>query len=261
MKKNMLSSKMLLTCLSSGIYQQCLRQTRGFQVYSSSSFRPRSKNNFCSARLLTANHSDIRRLSTTSDDNKWREILELANLKLAQHGAVVKESSLPLSPILAKHGYRLLAICSNELEKPIDIFNISSKTAKDLVHKVKQHLEAEKIPRIFISPLGRKVDARKVASLTMNRDGNIFFNGCKVKLNFRSCSVQENDKTPFSSCTIIRAVEGKNDEIEFFDDADAMPDAKSPIATLDPKKAMLSLSYPSQERRTYFKKILANLDP
>jgi hypothetical protein len=255
----MFSTNVLHACLPSGLWRQCLRQTRGSQVYSSGSFRSCANNPFWSAKLATANHSSLRRLSTTSD-NKWIEIAALANLKLAQYGIVVKESTLPLSPKLVKCGYRLLEICSNGSEKPIDIFNSSSQTAEDLVRKSKQHIEAEKTSGILISPLGRKVDVRKVSSLTMGKDGSIFFNDWKVRPNFLGC-VQENDKIPFSSCTIIRAVEGKDGEIEFFDEADADPGAKSPTATLNPRGAILSLSYPSDNRRAFFKRFLANTVP
>lgn len=247
--------------LPTEIWRQGLRQARCSKDYSSSNFFSHANGRFLSAKLVASNNSFVRCLSTTSNDNKWLEIAELANLKLTQYGIVVKESTLPLSPILVRYGYRLLAIYSNGSEKPIDIFSISTQTAENLTRKVEQHLQAEKVSRILISPLGRKVDVREVSSLTMGRDGSIFFNGCKIRPNFQSCSVQENDKTPFSSCTIIRAVEGKDGKIEFFDDADADPDAKSPIAIFDPRETILSLSYPSDERRAFFKRFLANTVP
>lgn len=225
------------------------------------------------AKLITVtsgDNSNVRCLSTSFDNKKsWIEIVELANQKLIQHQLTVRKSTLPLSSKLTMQGYFLLEICSNGFTKkkePIDIFKASfslsqSQIVENLVRKVEQHLQARKEPGILISPLGRKIDVKEVSSLTMDENGSMFFNNRKIRLSFPSCSLQENDKTFFSSCTIIRAIKTNDGQIEFFDDADADPDVGSPIATLDTKEAILSLSYPSDERRAFFKRILVNKFP
>lgn len=199
----------------------------------------------------------------TRSEQLWSSVLALANRDSRMQVKISTSECLPLS---RDSGVRHLEISRGDSREPIDIFRVDPsksvpRIVDALVSKVIQHTRAKRVPGIYYSSWGSKLDTRlmpKKYHVIMDPEGHITVNGCEVPLLSKSES-----RLPFSSCSIIRAVfhEGK---IRFFDE-DVSAEAISPIPTIEMEGNKPLRMSQSEEidlsLREHFKYLLENLDP
>ncbi len=194
-------------------------------------------------QFVAHTHKKIEALKEEETYNTVHQAIEISNKSLdADEVSVVfiqqLSSQPPEKPKLLDARYNmLLGIRVGDQEEPIDMIDLKAldevsiksvdDLAKEIVHKVKQHLVAKKIAEIIFSTSGSKLDTRLLKNHTVSIDAADYLtvDNCRIVVETSNKEYWVLQAPNFRSYTIVRLINEGN-KIRVFDDYDLFRENK-----------------------------------